>query len=55
MTDRLLRVNITSKIAGKTAHAVNQFFKNYEEGKTKGEENFSIEFFKELENCSNTN
>src|SRR5699024_11974937 len=24
MTDRLSRVNITSKIAGKTAHAVNQ-------------------------------
>ena len=33
----------------------NIIFKNYEEGKTKGEENFSIEFFKELENCSNTN
>ena len=28
MTDRLSRVNITSKIAGKTAHAVNQFFIN---------------------------
>ena len=28
MTDRLSRVNITSKIAGKTAHAVNQFFTN---------------------------
>ena len=33
----------------------NIIFKNYEEGKSKGEENFSIEFFKELENCSNTN
>ncbi len=31
----------------------NIIFKNYEEGKTKGDEIFSIEFYRELENCLN--
>lgn len=31
----------------------NIIFRDYEEGKTKGDETFSIDFFKELEKCLN--
>ena len=31
----------------------NIIFREYEEGKTKGDETFSIEFFRELEKCLN--
>ena len=33
----------------------NIIFRDYEEGKTKGNETFSIEFFRELEKCLNMN